>query len=111
VYLASGDWMQRNFARRVDVAFPVEDPAVKERIVTEILGAMQGDNQKAWALRRDGSYERMQPGTQGRSATPLRSQEHFMALARRAMLADASRSAAVQTLLAPADEPRRRRRA
>ena len=68
VYLASGDWMQRNFSRRVDVAFPVEDAALKDRIV-EILATMQGDNQKAWALRRDGTYERVQPGT----AAPLRS--------------------------------------
>jgi polyphosphate kinase len=110
VYLASGDWMQRNFARRVDVAFPVEDPAVKERIIVEILGTMQGDNQKAGVLRPDGSYERVQPGTHGRATAPLRSQEQFIALARRATIADASRSPAVQTLLAPAEEPRRRRR-
>jgi polyphosphate kinase len=110
VYLASGDWMERNFARRVDVAFPVEDVAVKERIIGEILGTMQGDNQKTWVLRSDGGYERVQPGTDGRAAVPLRSQEHFIALARRAMLSDASRSPAVQTLLAPASEARRRKK-
>ncbi|MGZ6126493.1 MAG: polyphosphate kinase 1, partial [Myxococcales bacterium] len=110
VYLASGDWMQRNFARRVDVAFPVEDPACKDRIVGEILGTMQGDNQKAWTLRRDGGYERFQPGGQARAAPPLRSQEHFIALARRATLSDASRSPAVETLLAPSSEGRRRKR-
>ena len=109
VFLASGDWMQRNFARRVDIAFPVEDTALKERIVGEILAAMLGDNQKVWVLRRDGGYERVQPGTHGRAAAPLRSQEHFIALARRATLADASRPQAVQTLLAPAAEPRRRK--
>jgi hypothetical protein len=71
---------------------------------------MQGDNQKAGVLRADGSYERVQPGTHGRATAPLRSQEQFIALARRATIADASRSPAVQTLLAPAEDPRRRRR-
>jgi len=33
------------------------------------------DNQKAWALRSDGQYERVQPGSQGTPAQPLRSQE------------------------------------
>ena len=111
VYLASGDWMQRNLARRVEVAFPVDDAALKERIVGEILAAMLADNQKSWSLRRDGTYERVQPGAQGRPAAPLRSQEHFISLARRAALADASRSRAVESLLAPAAEPRRRKRA
>ncbi len=110
VYLASGDWMQRNFARRVDVAFPVDDAVVKERIISEILGTMQADNQKSWALRRDGGYDRVQPGTQGRASAPLRSQEQLIALARRATLADASRSPVVQNLLAPAGEPRRRKK-
>jgi polyphosphate kinase len=110
IYLASGDWMQRNFARRVDVAFPVDDPALKDRIANEILAAMTGDNQKTWALRRDGTYERVQPGTHGRAAAPLRSQEHFLAMARRTMLSDASRSKAVESLLATRPEARRTRR-
>ncbi|MGZ6124786.1 MAG: hypothetical protein ACXWLR_07490, partial [Myxococcales bacterium] len=79
-------------------------------IVGEILATMQGDNQKAWSLHRDGGYERVQPGPQARAAPPLRSQEQFIALARRATLADASRSAAVQTLLEPSSEGRRRKR-
>jgi polyphosphate kinase len=107
VYLASGDWMQRNFARRVDVAFPVDDPALKERILGEILGAMMGDNQKAWVLRRDGQYERVQPAAE---AKPLRSQEQFIALARRTAMTDASRSPAVETLLASGTAARRRKR-
>src|SRR5207237_1152264 len=43
VYLASGDWMPRNFIRRVDVAFPVESALLKERILCEILGTMPAD--------------------------------------------------------------------
>src|SRR5881275_1790262 len=37
MFLASADWMQRNFVRRVEIAFPVEDPANRERIFDEIL--------------------------------------------------------------------------
>ncbi|MFL5455129.1 MAG: polyphosphate kinase 1, partial [Myxococcales bacterium] len=105
IYLASGDWMHRNFMRRVDVAFPVEAPELKERILSEILGTMLGDTAKARVLRADGSYERVKPPSNGPA---VRSQEQFMALARRASFADASRSPAVEPLLAAAGraEPR-----
>jgi len=38
VYLASGDWMPRNFIRRVDVGLPVDSPALKERILSRSSG-------------------------------------------------------------------------
>jgi polyphosphate kinase len=106
LYLASGDWMQRNFVRRVDVAFPIEAPALKERILSEILGTMLGDTAKARALRSDGTYERIQPVA---GAAPLRSQEQFMALARRAAFTDASRSPAVEPFLAGTSKSEARR--
>ncbi len=83
VWLSSADWMARNFVRRVEIAFPVEDAAVKERIIDEILAAALADNVKARVLQPDGSYLRVQPGTHGTGVAPLRSQERFMALARR----------------------------
>jgi polyphosphate kinase len=92
VFLASGDWMQRNFVRRVDLAFPIESPALKRRILDEILPTMLGDNQKAWVLRSDGRYERIVPGRDGTSPAPLRSQEHLMAQARKSVVAAGSRS-------------------
>jgi polyphosphate kinase len=106
LFLSSGDWMQRNFVRRVDVAFPVEDAALKERIVGEILSAMLADNQRAWVLRPDGRYERVQPGT----AAPLFSQEQLMALARRSAISDVSRPASVETLLGSQGRGHRRKR-
>jgi polyphosphate kinase len=109
VFLASGDWMARNFVRRVDIAFPIESPALKERLLGEILGTMLLDNAKARALGRDGTYQRVQPGAQGTGASPLRSQEQFMALARRAAFADASRSPAVEPVLGAARSGRRRK--
>jgi polyphosphate kinase len=107
VFLSSGDWMQRNFLRRVDVAFPIEDPALKERITGEILETMLGDNQKAWALQPDGSYQRVQPAA---GVAPLRSQEQLIALARRSALLDVSRSKAVASLLAGGSAPTRKKR-
>jgi polyphosphate kinase len=78
VWLASADWMPRNFIRRVEVAFPVEDPALRERLVDEILGTQLSDNVKARVLKPDGTYERLPP-----HVPAVRSQERFMALARR----------------------------
>jgi polyphosphate kinase len=106
VFLSSGDWMQRNFVRRVDVAFPVEDPALKERLVGEILGTMLADNQRAWVLRPDGRYERVQRG----SAAPLFSQDQLMALARRSVISEVSRPAGVENLLGSQARSRRRKR-
>ena len=79
LYVSSADWMNRNFQRRVEVMFPVEDPKLRARIVDEILSVSLGDNQRARVLRRDGTYERMLPGP---SDVPLRSQARFIELAK-----------------------------
>jgi polyphosphate kinase len=113
VYLSSADWMQRNFVRRVEIAYPVEDPAVKERILDEVLATSLGDNVKARILRPDGQYERVLPGTNGTGATPLRSQERFMALARRVAAPEAQAAVATPDVFPSAQrrrEPRRKKR-
>ncbi len=113
VYLSSADWMQRNFVRRVEIAFPVEDAGVKERILEEVLATSLADNVKARILRADGQYERVQPGTHGTSVTPLRSQERFMALARRAAAPEAQAAVASHDVFPSTQrrrEPRRKKR-
>ncbi len=113
VYLSSADWMQRNFVRRVEIAFPVEDAAVKERILEEVLATSLADNVKARILRADGQYERVQPGTHGTSVAPLRSQERFMALARRAAAPEAQAAVASHDVFPSTQrrrEPRRKKR-
>jgi len=113
VYLSSADWMQRNFVRRVEIAFPVEDAGVKERILDEVLGTSLADNVKARILRADGQYERVLPGTQGTSVAPLRSQERFMALARRVAAPDAQAAVASHDVFPSTQrrrEPRRKKR-
>ncbi|MCP4190639.1 MAG: polyphosphate kinase 1 [Planctomycetaceae bacterium] len=59
VFLSSADWMPRNFYRRVEVMFPVEAPALKRQILTELLPAYLRDNARARRLEADGSYSRV----------------------------------------------------
>jgi polyphosphate kinase len=83
LWLGSADWMPRNFIRRVEVAFPIEDVPLKDRILDEILGTQLLDNTKARHLHPDGHYERILPGSYGTPVTLLRSQERLMTVARR----------------------------
>jgi len=61
LYLASADWMERNFFRRVEIAFPVREQTHRERILRD-LNYYIADNVQAWTLGRDGSYTRCQRG-------------------------------------------------
>ena len=62
IYAGSADWMDRNFFRRVEVAFPIEDKALRTRI-KDALERYLADNTQAWLLDSDGSYRRLEPGT------------------------------------------------
>jgi len=62
LYLASADWMERNFFRRVEVAFPVLRKQLRERIFHD-LETYLADNTNAWELRSDGSYARVTAGS------------------------------------------------
>jgi polyphosphate kinase len=70
VYLASADWMARNFFRRIELCFPVLDPALKKRVIREGLMPYLEDNSQAWVMGADGNYERLRPrkGAKARSA-------------------------------------------
>jgi polyphosphate kinase len=90
VYLSSADWMPRNFQRRVEVMFPIEDEGLRDRVIDEILATALADDVKARQLMPDGSYVRVRPvaiaapnGANGvPAAKPVRSQYRFMELAR-----------------------------
>ncbi len=60
VYLSSADWMTRNTERRVEVAVPVQDPALRTRLES-MMELMWRDNVKAWRLMPDGTYSRLEP--------------------------------------------------
>ncbi len=80
VYLSSADWMPRNFHRRVEVMFPVESPALRKRILTEIIPTYQKDNVKSRELCADGTYKRVQ---QNEGETPYRSQHEILEIHRK----------------------------
>ena len=56
VYLSSADWMDRNFFRRVEIAFPVNSPELKKRVIDEAFTEALRDNQRAWLQQPDGVY-------------------------------------------------------
>jgi polyphosphate kinase len=68
VYLASADWMDRNFFRRIELCFPVLDPALKRRVIREGLQPYLDDNNQAWVMNADGGYERLKPRRRRRAA-------------------------------------------
>src|SRR5690606_13680463 len=59
LYLSSADWMDRNFLRRVELAFPVLDKTLRRRIIDEAFTFAWRDNQLAWAAQPDGRYLRV----------------------------------------------------
>jgi polyphosphate kinase len=61
LYLSSADWMPRNFLRRVEVAYPIENPALRNQIVHEVLPKFLDDRVKSRELQPDGSYRRLKP--------------------------------------------------
>ncbi len=83
VYLCSADWMYRNFFRRVEAMFPVDDPTLKRRVIDEILCTKLADNVQARELQPDGSYRRVE---RKRSQRKVDSQ---MLLLQRALAANA----------------------
>jgi polyphosphate kinase len=60
IFCASADWMERNFFRRVEVAFPVRQREHRERILKDLDFYLR-DNSQAWQLLPEGRYERIRP--------------------------------------------------
>ncbi len=58
VYLSSADWMDRNFFKRIELAFPILDPKLKKRVITEGLKFYLADNQQGWEMNSHGHYQR-----------------------------------------------------
>jgi polyphosphate kinase len=76
LYLASADWMERNFFRRVEVAFPVANTRLRHRIREDLERYLQ-DTANAWVLGSDGSYRRASDATAD-GAEPLDSQAQLL---------------------------------
>jgi polyphosphate kinase len=80
LWAGSADWMPRNFIRRIEAVFPIENPRLRRRMKEELLGIPLADNVKAWLLKSNGTYERVSPS----QTAPIRSQLEFMDRATRA---------------------------
>jgi len=69
IYLMSADWMPRNFVRRVEIAFPIEDESIRETLLKQIVQRYLDDTDSARILQADGTYRRIrEPGTEGLNA-------------------------------------------
>lgn len=63
LYLSSADWMRRNMLRRVELAWPVTNRKLRQRVIDECLASYLHDDRDAWVLEADGQYQRpMRPG-------------------------------------------------
>jgi polyphosphate kinase len=80
IYSGSADWMPRNFKKRAEILFPIENTDLKSRIINEILLTYLNDNVKARLMQPDGSYARVKPKDGERS---VRSQSDLIAIARK----------------------------
>lgn len=78
VWFSSADWMARNLNRRIEILFPIECEALRQRVSHEIFDTLFQDNLSSWELGSDGFWVKNEPG----GAPPLRAQERFIELAR-----------------------------
>jgi len=78
LYLGSADWMPRNFYRRIEVVFPVYDPALRKRIIEDVLPAYLRDNMFATELHSNGAYIPIPRTAQEKQFS---AQEYFLAQA------------------------------
>jgi polyphosphate kinase len=79
IYAGSSDWMARNFYRRIEVIFPVDDPKLREYLVNTVLDAYLSDTRQATQLRPNGSYRKVSPS---RNSEPVAAQQFFMQAAK-----------------------------
>jgi len=74
IFLSSGDWMDRNFFRRVETCFPIEEKRMKKKLLKEGLQVYLSDNTQSWLLQSDGRYKQSSPG----NANPRSAQQALL---------------------------------
>ncbi|MGB0371733.1 MAG: polyphosphate kinase 1 [Opitutales bacterium] len=62
IFMGSADWMPRNFFRRIEAVFPVEDKRIRDQIV-DIIEIYLKDNVQAKFLKPNGSYANIRKGS------------------------------------------------
>jgi polyphosphate kinase len=76
MYCASADWMERNFFRRVEIAFPILRDSHRARILRDLDFCLR-DNIQTWLLLPDGSYKRIKKRAEDR---PFSAQAELLAV-------------------------------
>jgi polyphosphate kinase len=77
LYLSSADWMNRNMLRRIELAWPVDDPVLRQRVIDECLNVYMQDGRNAWRLGPEGRYEKIEKkGRHVRSAQAILMQRY-----------------------------------
>ncbi|HTI69887.1 MAG TPA: polyphosphate kinase 1 [Candidatus Limnocylindria bacterium] len=79
LFIASADWMPRNFYKRIEIAVPILDGRLRDRLIAEVLAVSLSDNVKARYLKPDGTYAPAEPHKGGKKS--VRSQAEFVRLA------------------------------
>jgi polyphosphate kinase len=64
LFLSSADWMDRNFSKRVEIAFPVNSSRLKARILADALDIHLEDRAGTWIMLANGDYQQT-PSTDG----------------------------------------------
>jgi polyphosphate kinase len=80
ILAGSADWMPRNFFRRVEVAFPVLEPAIRQRVTDEIIAGELADNLNAQELCNNGAYR---PIARAKGERPFSAQDRCIADAKK----------------------------
>ena len=80
VFISSADWMTRNLEKRIELMIPIEDGALKRRLI-RILDAFFQDNTQASRILPDGTFQRI---GRAKGQKAFRAQEHFHQQARKA---------------------------
>ncbi len=62
LFCASADFMARNFYKRVELCFPVEDKKLMKQLRQDSLELLLSDNTHSWRLQANGTYKRLTPG-------------------------------------------------
>jgi polyphosphate kinase len=77
LYCSSADWMDRNFFRRVEICFPIEEKRMKKKVLKEGLLNYLSDNTQSWLLQSDGSYKQSSPGSSKARCAQAQLLEHY----------------------------------
>jgi polyphosphate kinase len=75
MWLSSADWMSRNMVRRVELAWPITDSKMQQRIMQEGLQLYLDDNLDAWQLTAEGVYKAVRDSA---GDTPLQSCQQIL---------------------------------